>query len=65
MSKRSGIELSSPLDELRIPADRVWEKIDEAEAVTPEDIMKIVEYERAAREAWIAAEEVKLNKKAK
>lgn len=57
--------MSSPLDELRIPADKVWEKIDDAEAVTPEDIMQIVEYERAAREAWIEAEEVKLNKKAK
>ena len=57
--------MTSPLDELRSPADKVWTKIDDAESVTPEEIMQIVEYERAAREAWIEAEEVKLNKKAK
>ena len=43
----------SPLDELRVSADAVWDKIAPGYALTDEDITKLVAAERAMREAWI------------
>lgn len=56
---------TSPLDELRIPADKAWDKVDAGEKISTEEIQSIVDYERAARQKWRDDEEAKLAKKAK
>ncbi len=50
---------TSPLDELRIDADRVWDKVAPDYVLTDEDIAKMVRAERAMREGWIAKSEKK------
>lgn len=56
---------SSPLDELRIPADRVWDKIAGGDMPTPAELSELVKAERAMRAEWIKKERAKREKKDK
>jgi hypothetical protein len=55
----------SPLDELRIPADKLWEKIMGGDMPTLEELQMLVDYERAARQAWIKKESQRQEEKGK
>ncbi len=58
-------ESKSPLDELRIPADLVWTKIDGGDVPTDPELQQIVDCERAARQAWIKKDAQKKEEKDK